>query len=288
MEQINADAILWAAVAAGALASVVTLLSYRGALMALISAYRAAHLRRVGDLLASMLSNTTAEEFWRRQLIYAAIGFLVFALLGGGGLAAFVGAALGYVLPLIKLRNDADLRRIQFEGQLEDALISMSNTLKTSPRIEDAIELVKKALPPPASEEFSLVALEIQASDKDRALERFGRRMKSRDLDAVLSAIKISEAAGANLSEMLYNIATTLREVKRLQGLIESKTAEGKMQARVMGALPVLLGIALFFIQPKMITPLFTTNLGLAILAVVIILEITGIYLIQRISRLDI
>ena len=274
-------------IAAAVAAAAVAVFSYRGWLVNAFLDYRRAHLRYVEELLAGLLSDTTAEQFWTRQLIFAGVGFVVFALLGGGGLAAFIGAALGYFLPLLKLRNDVDTRREKFEGQLEDALISMSNTLRTSPTMLHAVDLVKEALPAPASEEFALVAQDAELHSMEHALERLGNRMKSQDLNVALAAIKVSNDVGANLSEMLYAIATTLREIKRLQGLIESKTAEGKMQARVMGALPVLLGVALFFINPKMITPMFTTNLGLLILAAVILFEVVGIYLIQRLSTLD-
>lgn len=288
MTELPPQLMLLVAIVAGVLAALVAVLGYRGPLLKVFLEYRAAHLRKLEGLLMGMFSETTAEQFWSRQLVFAAIGFVVFAILGGGGLAAFIGAALGYFLPYFKLRSDVELRRVKFENQLEDALISMSNTLRTSPTMLHAVDLAKEALPPPASEEFSLVARDAQMVSMDHALERLGKRMKSQDLDVVLAAIKVSNDVGANLSEMLYTIATTLREIKRLQGLIESKTAEGKMQGRVMGALPVLIGVALFFIDSKMITPLFTTNLGLAILALVIILELIGVYLIQRISTLDI
>ena len=288
MEGVPAELALSLALLAGFIACMAAVFGYRGRFVEIYRAYRDQHRKRVGELLASMLSETTPEQFFRYQLMAAGAGFLVFAVLGGGGLAAFAGAALGYYLPSLKLKNDADVRRIRFENQLEDALISMSNTLKTSPTMEYAVSLVREAMSPPASEEFALVERDARLYSMDRALERLGDRMRSQDLNVVLAAIKVSQEVGANLSEMLHTIATTLREIKRLQGLIESKTAEGKMQAWVMGALPVFLGVALFFIDPKMITPLFTTNVGLVILSVVILFEVTGVYLIRRITSVDV
>jgi tight adherence protein B len=87
-------------------------------------------------------------------------------------------------------------------------------------------------------------------STLDQALLHMAARVGSRQLDSALSAILIGRQVGGNLPKILETTSATLREMARLEGVIRTKTAEGKMQLWVIGAMPLVLAIALNFSFP--------------------------------------
>ena len=104
----------------------------------------------------------------------------------------------------------------------------------------------------------------------------------------ILSAILISRQVGGNLSETLVQTRDAVIEISRLEGKIKTMTAQGKLQAIVICSLPVVFGVACYFIQPDMITPLFHDILGTLILAVVLLLEGIGIFFIRKIIQVEV
>lgn len=248
-----------------------------------------AYHRMVGELLVANFSPVRPDTFGLRHLVAVIAGMIATYLLADGLVEMLVAGVALYFLPIFWLRRLNQQRKQRFEAQLEDALVIMSNALKTSPTLPDAIQLAIEAIPPPMSEELSLVLNDVKVGASiEGALARLSERMKSADLDMALIAISVGRAVGGNLSRMLDLLATTLREMKRLQGLIESKTAEGRMQARVMGSMPVAFAGLIYFIDPKMITPLFTESMGLLLLGIIVFLQLTGVILIRKVSRLDV
>jgi tight adherence protein B len=99
-------------------------------------------------------------------------------------------------------------------------------------------------------------------STLDQSLLHMASRVASRPLDSALSAILIGRQVGGNLPRVLETTALTLREMRRLEGIIRTKTAEGKMQLWVIAALPFGLLVGLNQLWPGYFTPLQTTFVG--------------------------
>ena len=152
-----------------------------------------------------------------------------------------------------------------------------------------AIEIIGREGSPPIKEEFGLVLRELTLGvELERALNNLADRVKSTDLDLVVTSINVVRGTGGNLSEMFDQIADTIRERNTLQGKIRSLTAQGRLQGIVIGLLPVGLGVILYSLEPRMITRLFTEPLGWGILALIVIFEGIGAFFIRKIVSIDV
>jgi tight adherence protein B len=99
-------------------------------------------------------------------------------------------------------------------------------------------------------------------STLDQALLNMAGRIGSRQLDSALSAIVIGRQIGGNLPEILETTAHTLREMARLEGVVKSKTAEGKAQLWVMAIFPFLMILALDTVSAGYFAPLQSSVMG--------------------------
>jgi len=139
----------------------------------------------------------------------------------------------------------------EIERQLDGFLLALANALKSTPSIGAAFQSVAPVLQPPIRQEVELAIKEMKVgSTLDQALLHMAARVGSRQLDSALSSVLIGRQVGGNLPKVLETTSATLREMARLEGVIRTKTAEGKMQLWVIGAMPLVLAIALNFAFP--------------------------------------
>jgi tight adherence protein B len=147
--------------------------------------------------------------------------------------------AVGPAAYVEKLRRD---RVEQLEKQLDSFIVSLANALKTTPSIGAAFGSVLEVVQDPIRQEIELALKEMRVgSTLDQALLHMAGRIESRQFDTALSAVLIGRQVGGNLPKVLETTAATLREMARLDGVVRTKTAEGKMQLWVLGCLPAAL-----------------------------------------------
>lgn len=182
-------------------------------------------------------------------------------------------------------------RRIihKIEQQLPDTLALISNTLKSGYSFLQAVDAAARELPPPVSLEFQHILKEINLGvNTENALESFGKRVQSRDLELILMAVLIQRQIGGNLSEILDNISETIRSRIKIKGEIKILTAQGRISGLIISLLPVALIMIINFINPSYMSVLFTHQLGWAMLALAVLMQGIGIYLIRRIIRIEV
>ena len=119
-------------------------------------------------------------------------------------------------------------------------------------------------------------------------MQNISKRVESEELNIAVVSINIARQAGGNLAEILMHIADTIRERERIKGKIDSLTAQGKMSGFVIGALPFLLAIVLYKIDPKLMQPLFNTLIGQIIMLFVLVMITVGFVWIMKIIKIDI
>jgi tight adherence protein B len=211
-----------------------------------------------------------------------------------GGLAAgFVFGLAGGLgalqLPRLILRHLKHRRLEKFNQQLEDALARMSNSLKAGFSILQAFESIVKEGQNPIAQEFGMFLHQLRVGVRfEEALGEMERRVGSEDLTLTVRAIEVARLAGGNLTDVLAKISETIRERARVQGKIDSMTAQGRMQGWVVGSVPALLLVVLAMMDPKMINSFVSSVPGAACLVLVVILEVTGAIVIRRIVRIEI
>jgi tight adherence protein B len=210
-------------------------------------------------------------------------GIIRGALLGGIGAVAAL-SMQRLVLRVLKVR-----RLERFNLQLVDALTSMSNALKAGFSIQQAFESVVKEGANPIAQEFAMFLQQIRVGVRfEDALADMDRRVGSEDLTLMIQAIEIARQTGGNLTEVFDRIADTIRERRRIEGKIKSLTAQGKIQGRVVGAMPLVLGGALYLLDPLMMVNFFKSYFGIAIIIVVLLMQICGNLVIRKIVNIDV
>jgi tight adherence protein B len=141
----------------------------------------------------------------------------------------------------------------------------------------------------PLKQEFSLVLREQRLGlPLEQSLANLARRMPTQSCILVVSAMRIATETGGGLAETLERTAQTVRSRLQAEGKIGALTAQGKLQAWVVGMLPLLLMLILDRMEPEAMALLWHSQLGWMTLAVIGFLECMGVYVIRKIIAIDI
>ena len=122
----------------------------------------------------------------------------------------------------------------------------------------------------------------------ETCLRNLANRVKSNELELFVNSILICGQTGGNLTETFENITLVIRERIRLEGKIDSMTAEGRTQGMVLTLMPLFLGLAFYWIEPELIKLLFTTVAGKIILVLIIGLDVGAWFITKKIVNIDI
>jgi tight adherence protein B len=114
------------------------------------------------------------------------------------------------------------------------------------------------------------------------------KRVGSDDLVLMVAALETARQTGGNLTEVFEKIAHTIRERLRIEMRIRTLTAQGRLQGVIVGAMPLLLAMALFILDPAMMMTFLRSGFGITLLVIVALLEGVGALVIHRIIRIDI
>ncbi len=255
---------------------------------------RALEGRRVSENLSTQLARAdlklTVGEFLILQVL-AALGIGAAGyLLSGTIVLGILAAVLGWFVPrwFVSYRQGARLRA--FNDQLGDALNLMVNGLRSGYSVMQAMEAVSREMPPPLSTEFSRVVQENQIGlSLDQAMSNMLRRIKSDDLDLVVTAINVQREVGGNLAEILDVISFTIRERVRIKGEIRTLTAQGRYSGYVISLLPIGLALVLFCVNKPYVSRLFTSGwCGWAMVVCGLLMIGTGFIAIQKIVSIEV
>lgn len=194
---------------------------------------------------------------------------------------------LGLVVPPFFLKIAAAKQRSLFEAQLGDALMVLSNGLRAGFSFEQALENVSGDLADPIGSELNTIVRELKlGAELEQSFLMVADRMKSDDLKLLTTAVVIQQKVGGNLAEILDIISQTIRDRLAIKRSIKTLTAQGRISGQVIGVLPVLLLLALSFINPGYISPLFTSLLGRILLMLGGGMEILGFLMINKIVNI--
>lgn len=222
-------------------------------------------------------------------LFMLAGSMLTFASLLRGGMAGILGMAVTYLIPRFVLKIMKRRRIERFNAQLSGALNGMSNALKAGFSIQQAFETVVQEGESPIAQEFGMFLQQLRIGVRfEDAMDQMDQRIGSEDLTLMIQSIEIARQTGGNLTEVFDRIDETIRERHRVEGKIKALTAQGRIQGRVVGAMPVVLGIVLYFLDPVMMMTFIRSQAGMIVLLIVLVLEVCGALLIRKIVDIDV
>ena len=245
-----------------------------------------------GGRLAAVLERARiplrpGEYVFVTSLAAGVLAFLLAAvtqawLLGIAAAVAVVVAAAR--VPGVRIRR----RSRAIADQLPDALSLIASSLSAGHTFLRAIQLMVEESEPPLSEEFALVVHETRLGDPlVDALDRMARRTGVRDLVWVMQAIRIQQASGGKLADLLHSLADFIRGREEVRREVQVLTAEGRMSAWVLSALPVLLLVAIQVTTPTYLAPMFS-GWGLAVLAATAASMVTGTVILFRMVKIEV
>src|SRR5271163_3089031 len=213
-------------------------------------------------------------------LMYRRSGVLIFSVLMGVLLG---GAPIAFVL------HKRSQRFKKFEQNLPEALDLMVSALRAGHSLIAAVGLVARECIDPIGSEFRICFEEQNYGLELRtAMDNLVTRVPLQDLKLVSTAILIQKESGGNLAEVLDKVSQLIRERFRLRRQVRVHTAQGRMTGWVLSFLPVALGLALYLVNPKTMSLLWTNPLGLKLIYAAASMMIIGGLIIRKIVNMEV
>jgi tight adherence protein B len=205
----------------------------------------------------------------------------------GGTLVALVGAALVGIGSKVLLDIKATKRQDAFRGQLGDTLQLMAGSLRSGYGLLQAVDSVARESDEPTAAEFRRLLVETRLGrDLDDCLNGMAQRIQLEDFDWVVQGIEIHRQVGGDLAEVLDAIAGTIRERDHIRREIKSLSAEGRISAIILVALPFVIMAAMSALNPGYLGELTGHPVGWVMLAMAGGLIVVGALWIRRLVKL--
>jgi len=213
--------------------------------------------------------------------------------------AGFVGLILGGLLPgllfvvatpfvaMLLLNVLSSRRRAKFEAQLSDTLQMLSGGLRAGHSLLRSVDAVSKESEAPTSEEFARLVNENRLGRdlRDSMLDA-AKRLRSEDFEWVGQAIEIHREVGGDLAEVLDQVGETIRERSQIKGQVKALSAEGKLSAYILVALPIGMFLYMSVVNNSYISTLYTSFLGWIMLGAAVVLLVVGSFWLSRVVKI--
>ncbi|MGI9392946.1 MAG: type II secretion system F family protein, partial [Parvibaculales bacterium] len=226
------------------------------------------------------------------RLFSAFFGFPVFTfaeLVGSppllGAMFVFIGV-MGFPRWLLKTLTRRRLRA--FEEKFVDAIDIIVRGVRSGLSVNQCLQIIANEMDAPVGGEFSRLMenLDLGVSVSD-ALKRLSERVPSAEVQFFSVVLSVQQQTGGNLAESLQNLSHVLRERRKLRSKIISISQEAKVSAGIIGALPIVVSLALYFVAPEYITVMFTTLIGQILIAAAVIWMAMGTLIMKMMINFD-
>lgn len=210
------------------------------------------------------------------------IGFIL-----GGPVLSVLFVFLTPIAGMLFLNIMAGRRRAKFEAQLGDTLQMLSGGLRAGHSLLRAVDAVAHEADTPTSEEFARLINETRVGrDLKESMADSAGRLRSEDFEWTSQAIEIHREVGGDLAEVLDHVGETIRERMQIKGQVKSLSAEGKLSAYILIALPIGIFLFLNFSNPGYIGVFYTSTLGWVMLGFSVVLLALGSWWLSRVVKI--
>lgn len=227
---------------------------------------------RPGEVVLGTVAGAAGVGVWSAALTGQVVLAPLFALVVPVAVRVLVG---------MRIRS----RRRAIEEDLPTALSLLASSLEAGHTLVRAIDLMSQETNGPLAEEFAVVLAETRlGAPLTDAMDRMADRIQIEDLEWVVQAIRIQQEVGGRLSELLHTLAEYLlarEEIRREVGVL---TAEGRISAWVLAALPIALGLGVQVISPGYLGELFRLP-GAVLLGYAVVSVLLGLFVTLRMVR---
>jgi tight adherence protein B len=222
------------------------------------------------------------------SVFLATVTFALVARISSSGLVALVAAVPAGFIPIVYVRRAAAKRLAVFEEQFPEAIDLMARALRAGHALTTSLQIVGDEVPDPVGVEFKLLFdRQNYGMSLPDALKAFADRMPILDARFFVTALLIQREMGGNLSEVLDNLATVIRERFKVKRQVRVVSAHGRMTGIVLGCIPPAVAFILWLTAPDHIRLLVTDPLGRDMLIAAVMLQCLGVLIIRRIVRVE-
>jgi tight adherence protein B len=213
-----------------------------------------------------------------------AIGVVMGSPLFAGGLGA-----LGVFGPFVWLKRRQRKRLEAFQQQLPDAIDMLVSAMKAGYSFQAAMNFIGEETPAPLGPEFARFYDEQRLGiDVRSALLSLQARVDSMDLRMFVTAVLVQRESGGNVGEVLANISDIIRERFALEGELDTLTAESRLSARILAALPLIVFLGMFALNPQFMRPMLQQPAGQVMLGLAGLSVLMGYLVMVRIADIDV
>ena len=239
-------------------------------------------------LYQSGLKWTAGGLFLMSTACFVFSAYLVYLRSGAFPLALLIGLLMG-AAPLAFVLHKRRARFNQIEQELPESLDLMVSALRAGHSLVAALRLVAYESPQPIGGEFRICFDEQNYGLELRtAMDNLVSRCPLQDLRIVVTAILIQKESGGNLAEVLDKASYVIRERFRLRRQVRVHTAQGRLTGWILSFLPIVLGVALYFVNPKTMSILWTRPVGIKLLYISAGMTVTGALIIRKIVNMEV
>lgn len=199
---------------------------------------------------------------------------------------AFLPLFVGYLMPNLVYYMSYKRHRKKIENDFLQAVTVMNNAFKSGRSIIQAIELVTVELDGPISKEFKKMQMEINLGlSIDVVFDRFTKRIQLEEASYLTVSLTILSKSGGNIIKVFSSIEKTLFNKKKLELELKALTSGTKIIVSILLTLPLFFVLIIHLINPGYFYPLYSTKIGGLLIAVMLIIYSTYIYIVQKIIR---
>jgi tight adherence protein B len=213
-------------------------------------------------------------------------GYLSYLRTGALLLGLLLAIAAGSV-PFLYVCKKRAYRFEKFEQYLPEALDLMVSAIRAGHGFSSAMGMAAREGQEPIKREFRQCFDEQNFGlDLRTAMSNLATRVPTQDVRIIVTAVLIQKESGGNLTEILDKVAHLIRERFRLQRQIRVHTAQGRMTGWILSCLPIVLGVALYLINPDNMSLLWTRPIGRKLMSAAGVMIVIGGLIIRKIVRL--
>ncbi len=229
---------------------------------------------RTGEFVVGVLSIA---------VVTYALGFIVANAAVGILLALMVPAGARMLLSIMR-----DRRQNAFSDQFIDVLQLLAGSLRAGYGLLQGIDAVARDAQEPAASEFRRILIEHRLGrDLTEAMDNCAARMDNDDFAWVVQAIGIHRDVGGDLARVLDNIVGTVRERAAVHRQVRALSSEGRLSARVLTALPLLVVVVISLMDPGYFDPLTSQPIGWALIGLAVFMLVIGSLFVRRLVKIQ-
>jgi tight adherence protein B len=247
------------------------------------------YIQRLRRKLSQGFPDTSLQKFLMIMGCLAVFPLLLGTLLSWNIFVTLIAAGVAGYLPMFILNMQRSKRQRLVSEQLPEAMDFLSRVLRAGHSLSTGFQMMSEELPAPVATEFRRCYDQHSLGQAlEDGLREMVERVDSTDFSFFVTAVLIQRQSGGDLSEVLTNISSMVRQRLRLAKQVRAKTAEGRFTGYIMVAFPAIMFGICYFLNPELYGLFFKTTTGMMMLGAAVVLQALGLFMIKKITTLHV